>query len=46
IFPKFEEALNHLKEKGKLVEMPNASIIRMIISSVVGFLVTRFIIAP
>lgn len=46
IFPKFEEALNQLKEKGKLVEMPNASIIRMIISSVIGFLVTRFIIAP
>ncbi|REJ10860.1 TetR/AcrR family transcriptional regulator [Halobacillus trueperi] len=46
IFPKFEEALNQLKEKGKLVKMPNASIIRMIISSVVGFLVTRFIIAP
>ena len=46
IFPKFEEALNQLKEKGKLVEMPNTSIIRMIISSVIGFLVTRFIIAP
>ncbi|MYL70328.1 TetR family transcriptional regulator [Halobacillus litoralis] len=46
IFPKFENALNQLKAKGKLVEIPNTSIIRMIISTVMGFLVTRFIIAP
>lgn len=46
VFPKFENALDHLKKKGEIVEFPNASMVRMIISSAVGFLVTRFIIAP
>jgi AcrR family transcriptional regulator len=46
VFPKFEEALNHLKANGKLIDFPNSTMIRMIISAIVGFLVTRFIIAP
>jgi AcrR family transcriptional regulator len=45
VFPKFEEALNHLKANGKLIDFPNSTMIRMIISAIVGFLVTRFIIA-
>ncbi|TGB01433.1 TetR/AcrR family transcriptional regulator [Halobacillus salinus] len=46
IFPKFEEAIYHLKEKGAVVDFPNPTMIRMIMSPIIGFLVTRFLIAP
>ncbi len=46
VFPKFERVLNELKEQGSVIDYPNRSIIRMIISTVVGFLVTRFLLAP
>ncbi|MGI8314824.1 TetR/AcrR family transcriptional regulator [Halobacillus mangrovi] len=46
VIPRFEEALNELKVKDKVVDFPNASMIRMIMSSIIGFLVTRFIIVP
>ncbi|MGP4075338.1 TetR/AcrR family transcriptional regulator [Halobacillus sp. K22] len=46
VFPKFEHSLNQLKERGSVIDFPNRSIIRMIISTVVGFLVTRFLLAP
>ncbi|MBN8235969.1 TetR/AcrR family transcriptional regulator [Halobacillus kuroshimensis] len=46
VYPKFEAALDRLKEAGQVMDRPNGTIIRMIMSSVMGFLVTRFILSP
>ncbi|MCA1022319.1 TetR/AcrR family transcriptional regulator [Halobacillus litoralis] len=46
VYPKFEAALDRLKQGGQVVDKPNSTIIRMIMSSVMGFLITRFILSP
>lgn len=46
VYPKFEAALDRLKQGGQVVDKPNSTIIRMIMSAVMGFLITRFILSP
>lgn len=46
VFPAVSQALDYYKEKGELQDLPNETIIRMIGPTILGFLVTRFIIQP
>ncbi|MBT2216503.1 TetR/AcrR family transcriptional regulator [Virgibacillus dakarensis] len=46
VFPAINQTLNLYKEKNQLKNIPNNSIMRMIAPTVIGFLLTRFIIQP
>ncbi|MTW87587.1 TetR family transcriptional regulator [Virgibacillus dakarensis] len=46
VFPAINQTLNLYKEKNQLKNIPNDSIMRMIAPTVIGFLLTRFIIQP
>ncbi|GGB51917.1 TetR family transcriptional regulator [Lentibacillus populi] len=46
VFPAIDQTLNVYKEKNQLKNIPNDSIMRMIAPTVIGFLLTRFIIQP
>jgi AcrR family transcriptional regulator len=46
VYQKFKEIVEHFQEKGEIVELPAASIIRMIITTVAGFFLTRFMMMP
>ncbi|MFQ3543970.1 TetR/AcrR family transcriptional regulator [Halobacillus rhizosphaerae] len=46
VFPKFERILDHFKTDQTVIDYPTTTIIRMVVSAIVGFLVTRFLIAP
>lgn len=42
----FDQLINYYKEKGELNDMPNSTIMRALITNVVGFLLTRFVVMP
>ncbi|WP_174616437.1 TetR/AcrR family transcriptional regulator [Virgibacillus ihumii] len=46
VYPAFNQTLNFYKEKGELRDLPNETIIRLIVSSIIGFMITRFILQP
>ncbi|MBM7553685.1 TetR/AcrR family transcriptional regulator [Thalassobacillus pellis] len=46
VFPKFEEAIGHFQKNGILVDYPAPTIIRMTMTTIIGFLITRFIVLP
>ncbi|WP_404455723.1 TetR/AcrR family transcriptional regulator [Virgibacillus necropolis] len=46
VYPAVSQALDYYKEKGELQDLPNETIIRMIGPTILGFLVTRFIVQP
>ncbi|MGY0691280.1 TetR/AcrR family transcriptional regulator [Virgibacillus sp. FSP13] len=46
VIPAINQTLNLYKEKNQLKNIPNDSIIRMMAPTVIGFLITRFIIRP
>lgn len=46
VLPRFEEMVSHFQEKGQIKDYPVHSVIRLTISTIIGFLVTRFIIMP
>ncbi|MFC4558023.1 TetR/AcrR family transcriptional regulator [Virgibacillus kekensis] len=46
VFPAFNQAIDFYKEKGELRDLPNETIIRTIVSNILGFMINRFIIQP
>lgn len=46
VYPTLNRALDYYKEKGQLKDIPNDSIIRMMVSTIIGFIINRFLIQP
>jgi len=46
IYPKFTVIINHFQEKGEIVDLPPNTVIRYLVSNVIGLMVHRFIISP
>lgn len=46
IYPKLNRILNYFKEKGQVQDLPNESIIRMIIPTILGLTVNRYLLQP
>ncbi|WP_082232379.1 TetR/AcrR family transcriptional regulator [Halobacillus massiliensis] len=46
VYPRFERVIEHYKQQGIIVDFPSSSIIRMVMTTVIGLMVTRFIVAP
>lgn len=46
VYPNFVKAVEHLREKEKLADFPAETILRLTISSIIGLLITRFMIMP
>ena len=46
VYEKFRKIVEHFQNKGEIVSIPADSVIRMTITTIVGFLVTRFIVLP
>ena len=46
VLPPFEEMVKHFQEKGQIKDYPTHSVVRLTISTVIGFMVTRFLIMP
>lgn len=44
IHPALNKSLDYFKEKGELRDLPNDTLIRMVVPTIIGFLVTRFIV--
>ncbi|WP_010095714.1 TetR/AcrR family transcriptional regulator [Ornithinibacillus scapharcae] len=44
--PKFQSAIKMLREKDQLVDFPTETMLRLAVTTIVGFLITRFIIMP
>ncbi len=42
----FDALIDFYKEKGELADMPNSTIMRALITNIVGFILTRFIVMP
>lgn len=45
-FDRVEELIRGYQEKGQIIEMPPASVARLAITSVLGFLVSRYVLFP
>ncbi|WP_077329262.1 TetR/AcrR family transcriptional regulator [Virgibacillus siamensis] len=46
VYPAFNQTLDFYKEKGELQNLPNETIIRLIVPTIIGFMITRFILQP
>lgn len=46
VLPHFERFVSHYKEQGLIKDYPSEAILRLVITTVIGFLVTRFIVMP
>ncbi|GGD04735.1 TetR family transcriptional regulator [Thalassobacillus devorans] len=46
VFPRFDETIKHFQARGQLVNYPSEAIIRFTITTILGFLITRFIVMP
>jgi len=46
VYQKFKQIVEHFQEKGELTAIPVDSVIRMTITTIAGFLLTRFIVLP
>lgn len=46
VYHKFIQIVDYFKEKGEIIDIPSESVIRMTITTLVGFLITRFFILP
>lgn len=46
VYPRFVEAVRHVRKQGDLVDFPDETIIRLTMSTILGFLITRFIVMP
>jgi AcrR family transcriptional regulator len=46
IFKRFDTLVKHYQEKGQIIEMPTQSVIRFSASTVIGYLITRYVILP
>lgn len=46
VYPNFIEAIERFKQNGELIDYPTETIFRLTVTTIVGFLITRFIILP
>ncbi|MED1421050.1 TetR/AcrR family transcriptional regulator [Bacillus smithii] len=46
VYEKFKKIIEHFQKKGEIVMIPPESAIRMIITTIIGFFITRFIVLP
>jgi AcrR family transcriptional regulator len=46
IFKRFDTLVKHYQEKGQIIEIPTQSVIRFSASTVIGYLLTRYVILP
>lgn len=46
VMDKFIEIIKHFQSKGELIAFPPETIVRMTVSTIAGFLITRFLILP
>jgi AcrR family transcriptional regulator len=46
VLDKFTGIVRHFQEKGEIINVPPSSVIRMTLTTIVGFLFTRFLILP
>ncbi len=46
VFPRLKKAIRYFQEKGQLANLPEKTIIRLIISTVFGYITTRLIVLP
>ncbi|WP_044747239.1 TetR/AcrR family transcriptional regulator [Bacillus alveayuensis] len=46
VYEKFIKIVKHFQEKGEIAEIPPESVVRMIISTVFGYMLARFLISP
>ncbi|SFB27071.1 transcriptional regulator, TetR family [Lentibacillus halodurans] len=46
VYPAFNQALDFYKQKGDLQNLPNDTIIRIVVPTILGFMMTRFILQP
>ncbi|OCT17036.1 TetR family transcriptional regulator [Paenibacillus pectinilyticus] len=46
VLEKAYKAIRHFQEKGQIIEMPAPSSMRLIASTIIGLLITRFLLAP
>ncbi|MFG6147082.1 TetR/AcrR family transcriptional regulator [Halobacillus sp. B23F22_1] len=46
VYPRFNRVIHHYKQENKLVDFPAPTIIRMVMTTMIGFILTRFIISP
>ncbi|EIL7854719.1 TetR/AcrR family transcriptional regulator [Listeria monocytogenes] len=42
----FDQMIDYYKERGEIVDMPNSTIMRALITNIVGFMLTRFVVMP
>ncbi|MEW9501125.1 TetR/AcrR family transcriptional regulator [Jeotgalibacillus marinus] len=46
IIDRLEKTINHYQEKGQIIEMPTYTVMRVTISTIFGYLIARYILAP
>jgi AcrR family transcriptional regulator len=46
VYEKFKKIIEYFQSKGEIIDIPPVSVIRMTITTIAGFLFTRFIILP
>ncbi|MDM5154980.1 TetR/AcrR family transcriptional regulator [Bacillus sp. DX1.1] len=46
IFSRFEKIVVHFQKQGQIIEVPTPTVLRFTLSSVVGFILTRFLLLP
>ncbi len=46
LFSRFKKIIIHFQERGQIIEMPTSSVIRFTLSSIMGFILTRFLLLP
>lgn len=44
IYPKFKKTIEHFQEKGEIIDLPPDTIIRMSVSSIIGYILPRFLL--
>lgn len=46
VYPALNQTLDYYKRKGELQDLPNDAMIRLLVTTIVGYMVNRFIIQP
>ncbi|WP_026590835.1 TetR/AcrR family transcriptional regulator [Bacillus sp. UNC437CL72CviS29] len=46
LFSRFKKLILHFQEQGQIIEMPTPSIVRFTLSSIMGLILTRFLLLP
>jgi AcrR family transcriptional regulator len=46
VYEKFKRIIEHFQSKGEIISIPSESVIRMTITTIAGFIITRLIVLP